>query len=167
MNMNVTAFFGTCLVVPVVDGEFITQCPTLALAQGKVNGKALRAVTNTFEGTQFVNQSTGPTANATQYTLDLFPDFGLHRPIGWGEFAVLPATHGMDSLYYFPSLVPMFDIPVLNNTAFTNAFAGTKGTRRWFNKTETDLPLVAPIRTSDALLERCRFWDSVGDLTGQ
>ncbi|KAJ7681346.1 Alpha/Beta hydrolase protein [Mycena rosella] len=234
MNMNVAAFFGTCLVVPVVDGELITQRPTLALAQGKVNGKALLAVTNPFEGTQFVNQSTGPTANATQYALDLFPDFGaaqahrvgaLYSGLGTqlfqtttvlgeslficptyyllrafsgrafkGEFAVPPATHGVDSLYYFPSLVSMFDIPVFNNTAFTNAFAqiftsfaisldpnikvSDTITPRWdkwykgntemlFNKTETDLPLVGPITTSEALLERCRFWDSVGDLTGQ
>lgn len=32
-------------------------------------------MTNTFEGTDFVNQNTGATANATQYALDLFPGF--------------------------------------------------------------------------------------------
>ncbi|KAK7032667.1 carboxylic ester hydrolase [Favolaschia claudopus] len=73
--INVAAFYGTWTMVPVVDGEFITQRPTLALAQGKVNGEVLLSVTNSFEGTSFVDQSTAATANATQYALELFPNF--------------------------------------------------------------------------------------------
>ncbi|KAF7335497.1 COesterase domain-containing protein [Mycena venus] len=73
-NINAGGFFGTFLLVPVIDGTFITQRPTLSLLQGKVNGKALLAVTNTFEGTLFVNQSVAVTA--AQYSLNLFPDFG-------------------------------------------------------------------------------------------
>ncbi|KAJ7723830.1 hypothetical protein DFH07DRAFT_855526 [Mycena maculata] len=38
--------------------------------------EALLSVTNAFEDTIFVNQSTGATANATQYALNLFPNFG-------------------------------------------------------------------------------------------
>ncbi|KAJ6563667.1 Alpha/Beta hydrolase protein [Mycena vulgaris] len=76
IQINNGAFFGTYTLVPVVDGEFITQRPTLSLLQRKVNGGALLSVTNTFEGFKFVDQTTGDTANATQYALTLFPNFG-------------------------------------------------------------------------------------------
>ncbi|KAJ7131992.1 alpha beta-hydrolase [Mycena filopes] len=72
-NINLGGFFGTFVFVPVVDGTFITQRPTLSFMQGKVNGEALLSVTNTFEGTIFVNQSVSVTAE--QYSLELFPDF--------------------------------------------------------------------------------------------
>ncbi|KAJ7446375.1 Alpha/Beta hydrolase protein [Mycena latifolia] len=235
LNINGDGFFGTPSLVPVVDGEFIAQRPTLALAQGKVNGKALLSVTNAFEGTIFVNQST---ANATHYALDLYPNFGpaqadrvgaLYAGLGTqlfqsnavngesilicptyyllrafsgrafkGEFAVPEGLHGRDLPYYFPSIgidVPELDFPIFNNTAFIDAFAQsftsfaisldpnikvdsttiTPPWRKWsfgqtemlFNKTDADAPDVRPVRTSDALLERCAFWNSVGDLTGQ
>ncbi|KAF7335501.1 Carboxylic ester hydrolase [Mycena venus] len=237
ININAAAFFGTWTVVPVVDGEFITQRPTLSLAQGKVNGKALLSVTNTFEGTSLVDQSTAATANATQYALDLFPNFGaaqankvgaLYAGLGTpifqtnaiqgesilicptyfllrafagrsfkGEFAILPGLHSQDVEYYFPSL--LVDFPGIatrnfNSTAFIDAFAQsftsfaisldpnikvnpytiTPKWNKWnlgetemlFNKTDADVPVVHPVKTSDALLERCQFWLSVGDLTG-
>ncbi|KAJ7455064.1 Alpha/Beta hydrolase protein [Mycena latifolia] len=233
LNINSDAFFDTTSLIPVVDGEFIAQRPTLALAQGKVNGKALLSVTNAFEGTIFVNPST---TNATQYALDLYPNFGpaqadrvgaLYAGLGTqlfqsnavyrestficptydllrafsgrafkGEFAVPEALHGRDLPYYFPSIgidVPELDFPIFNNTAFINAFAQsfisfaisldpnikvdpttiTPPWRKWssghmemlFNKTDADVPDVRPVRTSDALLERCAFWNSVGELT--
>ncbi|KAJ7115720.1 Alpha/Beta hydrolase protein [Mycena epipterygia] len=76
IQINNGAFFGTYTLVPVVDGSYITQRPTLSLQQGKVNGGALLSVTNTFEGVKFVNQSTANTANATQFPLEVFPNFG-------------------------------------------------------------------------------------------
>ncbi|KAJ7692098.1 Alpha/Beta hydrolase protein [Mycena rosella] len=76
LNINAAGFFGTWVFIPVVDDEFIKQRPMLSLAQGKVNGEALLSVTNTFEGNDFVNQSTADTANAPRYALDLFPNFG-------------------------------------------------------------------------------------------
>ncbi|KAJ7470971.1 Alpha/Beta hydrolase protein [Mycena latifolia] len=238
VNINGAAFYGTWMFVPVVDGEFITQRPTVSLAQGKVNGKVLLSVTNAFEGTILVNQSTEATANATQYALDLFPNFGpaqadrvgrLYAGLGTplfqtnavmgesificptyyllrafagrsfkGEFAIPPGTHGTDVLYYFPSIetdFPSLAFPTFNNTAFVNAFAQsftsfaisldpnikvdpqtiTPPWSKWdagkiemlFNKTDEEVPIVRPLKTSDALLERCQFWDSVGSLTGQ
>ncbi|KAJ7737696.1 Alpha/Beta hydrolase protein [Mycena metata] len=74
VNINNGGFFGTFLFVPVVDGKFITQRPTLSFMQRKVNGQALLAVTNTFEGTVFVNQSV-TAVTAAQYSSALFPDF--------------------------------------------------------------------------------------------
>ncbi|KAJ7505659.1 alpha beta-hydrolase [Mycena galericulata] len=231
-NINAAAFYGTWAVAPVVDGEFITQRPTLSLAQGKVNGEALLSVTNPFEGTDFVNQSAPVPAG--QYALDVFPKFTsvqadavsalyeglgteifddaaiigesvficptyclLHAFLGKsykGEFAIPPGFHGTDIIYYYPTGTTAF-YPTFNNTAFIDAFAQsftsfiinldpnikvdpTTITPQWnlydigntemlFNKTDAGQPVVKPITTSDALLERCLFWDSVGNLTGQ
>ncbi|KAJ7503347.1 Alpha/Beta hydrolase protein [Mycena galericulata] len=241
-NINTDAFYGLWPLVPVIDGEFITQRLTVAFAEGKINGEALLSVGNAFEGTIFVDQSTGATANATQYALDVFPKFGpvqadtvgkLYAGLGTqlfqenaiqgesllicptyyalqafagrsfkGEFAIPPATHGNDVLYYFPSialdypeLIGRFFPPIFNNTAFVDAFAQsftsfaisldpnvkvdpTTITPKWntwdigrtemlFNKTDSGEPVVKAITTSDAFLERCQFWNSVGNLTGQ
>ncbi|KAJ7885112.1 Alpha/Beta hydrolase protein [Mycena olivaceomarginata] len=84
--INNGAFFGTYTLVPVVDGSYITQRPTLSLLQGKVNGGALLSVTNTFEGVKFVDQTTADTANATVYALELFPDFGPPQADKVGAF---------------------------------------------------------------------------------
>ncbi|KAJ6477683.1 alpha beta-hydrolase [Mycena sanguinolenta] len=228
-NINAAGFFGTFVMVPVIDGVFITQRPTLSLLEGKVNGQALLSVTNTFEGTIFVNQNAVVTA--TQYALDLFPGFGTAQantvgalyandgnelfqvnaiqgesificPTYYmlnafpgrsfkGEFAIPPGLHGNDGPYYFPGGVA----PPFNNTAFIDAFAQsftsfiihqnpnikvdpTTITPHWntfdilhtemlFNKTTANEPVVRAITTSNALLQRCAFWDSVGNLTGQ
>ncbi|KAJ7237934.1 Alpha/Beta hydrolase protein, partial [Mycena rebaudengoi] len=228
-NINAGGFFRTFLFVPVVDGTFIRQRATEALAQRKVNGRALLAVTNTFEGTSFVNQTANQTA--ADYAFNLFPGFGrpqantvgaLYRSLGdqlfqvnavqgesificasyyilrafsgrsfKGEFAIPPGRHGNDVAYYFPNGTP----PPFNNPTFINAFAQsftsfiinldpnikvdpTTITPRWspfiigntemlFNKTEAGEPVVQPITTSTDLLQRCRFWESVGALTGQ
>ncbi|KAJ7616846.1 alpha beta-hydrolase [Mycena polygramma] len=229
-QINNGGFFGTFLFVPVVDGTFITQRPTLSLQQGKVNGEALLAVTNTFEGTDFVDQNTGATADARQYALNLFPDFGsaqadqvgsLYAGVGdplfqenavqgesificptyfllnaflgrsfKGEFAIPPGLHANDVAYYWPTL----STPPFQNRDFINAFAQsftsfaisldpnvkvdpTTITPPWsqwnvgnteMNFNETDgIPVVGPVTTSDALLQRCQFWDSVGNLTAQ
>ncbi|KAJ7235607.1 Alpha/Beta hydrolase protein [Mycena haematopus] len=71
--INNAGFYGTFMTVPVVDGEFITQRPTLSLIEGKVNGEALMSTTNTNEGVDFVNQSVPTTA--AQYSELLFPEF--------------------------------------------------------------------------------------------
>ncbi|KAJ7080447.1 Alpha/Beta hydrolase protein [Mycena epipterygia] len=235
LNINAAGFFGTFVMVPVVDGEFITQRPTLSLAQGKVNGDALLSVTNAFEGTIFVDQ-TAP-ANATQYAFNLFPDFGskqadqvgaLYANLGTqlfqtnaiqgesificptyyllrafagrsfkGEFAVPPALHSFDLVYYFPSILiddPADGFPIVNNTALIDAFAESFTsfaisldpnikvsptiTPKWnkydvgntemlFNVTANDSPVVKPTTTSNDLLKRCQFWDSVTNLTAQ
>ncbi|KAJ7237988.1 Alpha/Beta hydrolase protein [Mycena rebaudengoi] len=201
-DINAGGFFRTFLFVPVVDGIFIRQRATEALAQRKVNGRALLAVTNTFEGTSFVNQTANQTA--ADYAFNLFPGFvgALYRSLGdqlfqvnavqgeWG-FAIPPGRHGNDIAYYFPSTTT----PPFNNPTFVNAFAQsftsfiinldpnikvdpTTITPRWspfiigntemlFNKTEAGEPIVQPITTSSDLLQRCRFWESVGALTGQ
>ncbi|KAK7032678.1 COesterase domain-containing protein [Favolaschia claudopus] len=229
-NINSAGFFGTFVVVPVIDGDFIRQRPTVSLAQRKVNGKALLAVTNAFEGTVFVDQNVMTTA--AQYSLNLFPNFGtqqantvgaLYAGLGnqqfqvnavqgesificptydllnafpgrsfKGEFAIPPALHGNDIAYYFPN----GNAPPFNNTAFINAFAqsftsfiinldpnvkvdpatitphwntfNVGNTEMLFNKTaNTNEPVVHPITTAGSLLQRCSFWDSVGNLTAQ
>ncbi|KAJ7651129.1 Alpha/Beta hydrolase protein [Roridomyces roridus] len=229
-NINLGGFFGTFSTVPVIDGEFITQRPTLSFLEGKVNGEALLSVTNTFEGTVFVNQKVD--VEAGPYSLELFPKFTstqadtvatLYGGLGTdlfqadaiqgesificptyymlhafpgksfkGEFAIPPGLHGNDVAYYFPGGVA----PPFNNTDFINAFAQSftsfiinldpndkvsntitpswneyvlGNTEMLFNKTNATpgLPVVQPFGTSAALLERCQFWNSVGNLTGQ
>ncbi|KAJ3828456.1 Alpha/Beta hydrolase protein [Lentinula raphanica] len=77
-NINADGFFGTFLFVPVVDGTFITQRPTEALKQGKVNGKALLSITNSNEGNIFVN-ALNPITNVSLYASTLFPEFGWQQ----------------------------------------------------------------------------------------
>ncbi|KAG6895967.1 hypothetical protein C0992_011221, partial [Termitomyces sp. T32_za158] len=143
VNLSTNAFFGTFIFVPVVDGSFITQRPTQAMKEHKVNGEVLLSVTNTFEGFIFVDQSTADTVTASEYVSQLFPKFGapeiamaaaqyadLGAPIDQvnaiqgeaificptyfllnafnntsfkGQFAIPPAHHGDDVVYYFPS----------------------------------------------------------------
>ncbi|KAJ8083146.1 hypothetical protein PM082_009015 [Marasmius tenuissimus] len=89
-NLNAAGFFGTFVFVPVIDGTFIRQRATEALRQGKINGEALLAVTNTNEGVNFVNQ-TAP-ANVTSYAGKLFPKFGPEQ-----EAAVTQQYDGLGS----------------------------------------------------------------------
>ncbi|KAJ3732159.1 Alpha/Beta hydrolase protein [Lentinula guzmanii] len=226
-NINAGGFFGTFLFVPVIDGTFITQRPTEALKQGKVNGQALLSITNAHEGTIFVNQ-VDPITNVSLYASMLFPKFGsqqaeetaqlyadLGTPVqqdglvmgesificptyylmtafpnsGWkGEFAVPPATHGADVVYYFPSI----GVPPFPNPDFLAAFQGgfmsfvvsqdpndkidTTITPSWnlysedntemiFNQTTDYQPDIHINSTDSGLLQRCSFWNSVGALT--
>lgn len=85
-------FFGTFTFAPVVDELFITQRPTEAMKQGKVNGvrydtsifmmhvtsqpqDVYLAVTNTNEGPGFINPQTPATVNVQNYVTKLFPKF--------------------------------------------------------------------------------------------
>ncbi|KAF9000855.1 Alpha/Beta hydrolase protein [Cyathus striatus] len=76
VNICLSAFFGTFAFVPVIDGEFITKRPIELLQAGHVNGEVLLSVTNTFEGADFVNQSTAPTVQTAGYVAQLFPRLG-------------------------------------------------------------------------------------------
>ncbi|KAJ7203223.1 alpha/beta-hydrolase [Mycena rebaudengoi] len=107
-NINRAGFYGTFVFVPVMDGTFIRQRATEALLQRKVNGKALLALTNTFEGNNFVNQSVSQTAK--DYALSLYPGFGplqvnivsaLYRNVGDQLFKV-NTIHG-ESIFICPS----------------------------------------------------------------
>ncbi|KAH0833388.1 Alpha/Beta hydrolase protein [Lanmaoa asiatica] len=83
-----SAFFGTFVFVPVVDGTFILERPTVTLAKGQVNGvhgylrhipqmltflkQVLLSVCNQNEGNVFVNVN--ETLTITDYISQLFPD---------------------------------------------------------------------------------------------
>ncbi|KAH9833428.1 Alpha/Beta hydrolase protein [Rhodofomes roseus] len=70
--INLAGFFGTFVFVPVIDGTFIVERPTVTLERRRVNGEMLLAVTNSYEGWNFVNSVTPPT-NLTNYVTELFP----------------------------------------------------------------------------------------------
>ncbi|KAJ3743975.1 Alpha/Beta hydrolase protein [Lentinula detonsa] len=74
-NIQGAVFFGTFAFVPVIDGSFIRQRPTVALREGKINGHAFLAVTNMHEGNIFVDQ-TGVVMDTSTYAGQLFPKFG-------------------------------------------------------------------------------------------
>ncbi|KAJ7442644.1 Alpha/Beta hydrolase protein [Mycena latifolia] len=231
-NTMLAGFQDTFAFVPVVDGSFITRRPTDLLAQGHLNGDILLSVTNSNEGTIFVNQSVE--YDVAQYARNLFPLFGtsegaavasIYQSLGSpldqvnailgeatficptyrllhafpgesykGEYAVPPALHGDDVLYYFPSFSEFGSTLQFNNTAFRTAFAQgflsfatnldpnvklvpsiAPVWRKWsgahtemiFNRTELDMPWIAAAPTSPALLERCDFWHSLRNLTAQ
>ena len=83
-----SGFYGTFVFVPVVDGTFILERPSLTLAKGQVNGvcdrlyyvlcrltfskEVLLAVGNQNEGNIFVD--TNETLTITDYISQLFPD---------------------------------------------------------------------------------------------
>ncbi|KAH9481796.1 putative secreted lipase [Psilocybe cubensis] len=73
--INLSGFFGTFVFVPVIDGTFSTDRPTVLLKEGKVNGQIILSVTNTFEGVAFVNQATANTVQVADYASQLFPNF--------------------------------------------------------------------------------------------
>ncbi|KAF7317243.1 COesterase domain-containing protein [Mycena chlorophos] len=121
----------------------------------------------------------------TYYLLSAFPSRSWK-----GEFAIPPALHGNDVAYYFPNGVA----PPFNNTQFIDAFAqsftsfiinldpnkkvsdtitphwakySVNGTQMLFNETSEGKPEVVSIGTDSSLLERCSFWNSVANITGQ
>ncbi|EGO04052.1 hypothetical protein SERLA73DRAFT_175783 [Serpula lacrymans var. lacrymans S7.3] len=79
-NFNLNGFFGTFVFVPVVDGTFIVERPSVTIGKGQLNGEVLLAVTNTFEGTDFVESNWS--ANISEYVTTLFPDFGPAQAAG-------------------------------------------------------------------------------------
>ncbi|KAG2365256.1 Alpha/Beta hydrolase protein [Suillus spraguei] len=79
-DISVNGFFGTFVFVPVVDGTFILERPTVTLRKGRLNGDYLLSVTNSHEGNYFVNQST--TLDVADYVMTLFPNMGSSQAAG-------------------------------------------------------------------------------------
>ncbi|KZP26485.1 alpha/beta-hydrolase [Athelia psychrophila] len=69
-TIDIDAFYTTFAFVPVIDGQFILERPTLTLDRREVNGNALLSVTNTFEGRFFTPATV---SNITGYIQSLFP----------------------------------------------------------------------------------------------
>ncbi|KAK7461933.1 hypothetical protein VKT23_008364 [Stygiomarasmius scandens] len=123
----------------------------------------------------------------TYFLLNAFPNSSFK-----GQFALPPADHGMDVAYYFPSN-SMRSFPNADFLkAFSQAFLAfaisldpnnkpepTNITPQWnkfsmnntemlFNRTEdSSAPVIHTFTTDQNLLERCNFWESVGELTEQ
>ncbi|KAK0435637.1 Alpha/Beta hydrolase protein [Armillaria borealis] len=90
VDLCTSRFYGTYIFVPVVDGEFIRQRPTLALREGKINGEILLSVTNADEGAVFVNQSTADTVQVPEYLTQLFPNLSAqHRAVAIAKYSGL------------------------------------------------------------------------------
>ncbi|KIK45295.1 hypothetical protein CY34DRAFT_22614 [Suillus luteus UH-Slu-Lm8-n1] len=79
-NININGFYGTSVFIPVVDGTFILERPTVTIRKGRLNSNRLFSVTNSQEGNLFVNQST--TLDIEDYVKTLFPNFGSAQVAG-------------------------------------------------------------------------------------
>ncbi|KAG1731964.1 Alpha/Beta hydrolase protein [Suillus paluster] len=79
-NINLNGFFGTATFVPVVDGDFILDRPTVMVSKGRLNGDYLLAITNSHEGNIFVDQSM--ISDIPDYVKTLFPNFGPVQAAG-------------------------------------------------------------------------------------
>ncbi|KAJ7188730.1 Alpha/Beta hydrolase protein [Mycena filopes] len=77
LNVDAAGFEEIISFAPVVDGSFIQQSPTEALAQRKLNGEILLSVTNLNEGFIFVNQSAS--YDVAEYVRVLFPLLGQEK----------------------------------------------------------------------------------------
>ncbi|KAJ7695589.1 Alpha/Beta hydrolase protein [Mycena olivaceomarginata] len=185
-QITISGFYGTYLFVPVVDGSFITQRPTASLlgtgdtanatqyALGLVPPVlALHRLTSgvpLFQESAIIGEST--LICPTYYLLRAF-----HGRAFKAEFAIPPGLHSYDVPYYFPSIVTPFFMSFgisLNPNVKIDPTTITPPWQKWegrhmemlFNSTAAGLPLVEPMETSDALLERL-FWVGVANLTAQ
>ncbi|KAK0211202.1 Alpha/Beta hydrolase protein [Desarmillaria ectypa] len=90
VNLCISGFFGTFVFVPVVDGEFIKQRPTVAMREGRVNGEVLMSVTNADEGGIFVDSRTAGTVQVPEYLTQLFPNLSdQNRTIAVAKYSTL------------------------------------------------------------------------------
>ncbi|PAV17979.1 cephalosporin esterase [Pyrrhoderma noxium] len=75
LAINNAGFFGTFVVVPVVDGELIIEQPMKTIAKGNLNAERYLAVSNTFEGRIFVNPILSSEIDTYTYVQRLYPSF--------------------------------------------------------------------------------------------
>ncbi|KAF7346479.1 Cytochrome p450 [Mycena sanguinolenta] len=182
VNLITDAFTGTFMFYPVVDGSFIIQSPTDALAQGKLNTDILLSVTNANEGALFINQ-TGD-YDVAEYVHNLFPLLGsedisavasLYESIGsstdqlnaiLGESSFVCPTYLLLNAFSGKSYKGFlsFAVNLDPNVKVRPSIAPVW--RKWFrdaetemlfNKTELNTPDIAPVNTSEALLTRCEL----------
>ncbi|KIM79128.1 hypothetical protein PILCRDRAFT_74653 [Piloderma croceum F 1598] len=85
-----SAFYGTFVFVPVVDGTFIVERPTVTLDRQVVNGDVLLSVTNTFEGRTFTIPSE---TNTFDFIRQLFPFLSAKQiDLAAGYYTALNST---------------------------------------------------------------------------
>ncbi|KAJ7036784.1 Alpha/Beta hydrolase protein [Mycena alexandri] len=139
-----------------IEGETILICPTYFLLRG-FGGRA-------FKGEFAIPQ--GLHGRDLQY---YFPSLVTDVPeLGFPEF-----FNNADFIDAFAQSFISFAISLDPNTKIDPTMTPTWNqwkegeTEMVFNKTEDDVPLVKAIKTSDSLLERCQFWESIGELIGQ
>jgi len=78
VNNNITTLspVNSFAFVPVVDGTFIVDRPTVLMQEGRVNGELYLAFGNSHEGTDFVNAEAVANTSVAEYVAALFPKLG-------------------------------------------------------------------------------------------
>lgn len=72
-QVSARALFGQWAFVPVTDGTFVQERPTVQLLSGKVNGQSLVMGQNANEGYEFVHQNITSEANFTDFISYNYP----------------------------------------------------------------------------------------------
>ncbi|PPQ73249.1 hypothetical protein CVT26_015059 [Gymnopilus dilepis] len=130
-KISSNAFYGTFLHVPVVDGTFITDRPTELLGRKQRNGEAVLSITNSFEGTTFVDQATAAKTAPENYVAQLFPGLDSEQTkaaasqyAGLGSKAFINSAIMGESIFICPTyyLMRAFD-----DAAFKGEFAVPPG----------------------------------------
>lgn len=117
-QVSVRALFGQWAFVPVTDGTFVQNRPTVQLLSGKVNGQSLVIGQNANEGYEFVHQNITSEANFTDFISYNYPllsdtdlaaimdvyaidsDWSVTYPLGLsGPLSGLFDTDGIDAPY--------------------------------------------------------------------
>lgn len=72
-QVSVRALFGQWAFIPVTDGTFVQDRPTVQLLSGKVNGQSVVVGQNGNEGYEFVHQNISSEANFTDFIRSNYP----------------------------------------------------------------------------------------------
>ncbi|TRM64243.1 Alpha/Beta hydrolase protein [Schizophyllum amplum] len=119
LEMAAEAYYGTFLFVPVVDGEFIRERPSQALARRRLNANHLLALGVTFEGVNFVDP-TRPEHDTATYLEYVFPKLsaaqvleGVEAYHGVGDDLQRAVAIVGESIFICPgyTLLRAFDAP--------------------------------------------------------
>ncbi|KAG2017587.1 carotenoid ester lipase [Coprinopsis cinerea AmutBmut pab1-1] len=145
-----SGFQGTFVFVPVVDGTFIKERPSVTFRRGRLNGKRLLAVTNTHEGRMFVNPN-ATWLETENYASQLFPLFGpsqasaaaiVYRSFSsdydkasaiMGESIFTCPTYFLLEAFKGPSYKGHFAVPPANHAGDVAYYYPSNGLPAWNN----------------------------------
>nr|GAT61117.1 predicted protein [Mycena chlorophos] len=77
VEVGLASFYGIPALLPVVDGTFVVESPLIQLANGDVNGEYYLGITNTNEGTIFIDADGNYTVAG--WLRDLMPAFSVEQ----------------------------------------------------------------------------------------
>ncbi|KAI0033946.1 alpha/beta-hydrolase [Vararia minispora EC-137] len=130
-TVDLSNFFGVFTFVPVVDGTFIVERPTVTLKKKQTNSDVVLAITNSHEGDIFTDPMTLMNNNTTlaEYVAELFPRMNdssiqqavvLYSNIGLSTVSEQAAEVMGDSIFVCPAF---YVLDAFGNSAWKGQFA--------------------------------------------